>query len=149
MGRVSGEWKMWNMSSEETISGQVMCWCLTWCSSIQSQWLWDNVPSRLELSWLASTSLNKAFIDVTTSVCNSKVTSTSFHSYRMNNWEILLIIQLFNSIATMQSLKVNKDCTEWKSWPGCRDTSLVEGCSPCPPAARNCLLHGESVPATV
>lgn len=42
---------------------------LTWCSSGQSQWLWDSVPPRRGLSWLGSSSLSRDFSEVTTSVC--------------------------------------------------------------------------------
>lgn len=77
MGRVSRGWRMWTVKRNkqcttrlERNGAEKKRNCLTWCSSFQSQWLWDSVPSRRELSWLPSTSFSKAFIDVTTSVCS-------------------------------------------------------------------------------
>lgn len=70
---------------------QVIYWCelVTWCSSIQSQWLWDSVLSRRELNWLTSTSFSKAFNDVTTSVClqikHERLTTKSVWRHSISN----------------------------------------------------------------
>lgn len=92
MERVSGEGQLCRHCSVQTqvvhhIREARERWStsLTWCSSIQSQWLCDRVPSRRELRWLSSTNFNKAFIDVTTSVwfeeTHGKVMAKPFHGY--------------------------------------------------------------------
>lgn len=130
------------MVSREGGKREVVLSCFawfTWCSSIQSQWLWVSDPSKRELSWLASTSLNKAFIDVTTSVCNGITQCHFFFEFHF----IKVVSQQYNLIFWLW------ESTFSSNWPGFRGTSPAEVCSLCPRAAQHCLLPGQTAPAIV